>query len=200
MDGTFVESVRWKIHSPAPLTRSPPGLDFYAAPRSYCDTVRRWSRRFVSATEKKHRENYFPAESCREAQPYLPQRAIPPTNFVAREQIFSSLEFRFRHISRPTTSHTFVPSCCPLPLFYLSSRDRLAIINVLRRQLSVLSHLIKRRARRIKYQVPFFLEIYIMPCEVISNVEQSINFDETILEILIFYKYPKSLASYPIKI
>lgn len=118
----------------------------------------------------------------------------------SHEQIFSSLEFRFRHISRPTTSHTFVPSCCPLPLFYLSSRDRLAIINVLRRQLSVLSHLIKRRARRVKYQVSFFLEIYIMPCEVISNVEQSINFDETILEILIVYKYPKSLSSYPIKI
>lgn len=34
-------SPRWKIHSPAPLTRSPPAPDSYAAPRSCCDTVRR---------------------------------------------------------------------------------------------------------------------------------------------------------------
>lgn len=38
---TKLSSGGWKIHSPAPLTRSPPAPDFYAAPRSCCDTVQR---------------------------------------------------------------------------------------------------------------------------------------------------------------
>ena len=44
----------WKAISPAylgPLTRSRPSPDSCAAPRSCCDTIPRWSRTLVSATE-----------------------------------------------------------------------------------------------------------------------------------------------------
>lgn len=123
MNETFVANARWKIHSPAPLTRSPPALDFYAAPRSCCDIVRRCSRRPGSANRKNHKEITLLWDGIAARTNPISRNTITPRQISSSHDTeFVELKsLNFNNISCPTMdTHVVASFVCPFVLFISS--------------------------------------------------------------------------------